>query len=144
MLAKAMKKIFAKAKNKDGFAFSLEVMIWIVVILGLLLGLLEYARHMARISDCQQIADSMARQIALKGAVDGSVDEYLQDLERIFNMDVEMRVAGNFMGGTNKLQAETAFEVTIEYKTDLAVGIIKSRKEKVYAAKAVGTSEEYH
>ncbi|MEG0091566.1 MAG: hypothetical protein RSA20_07070, partial [Oscillospiraceae bacterium] len=63
---------------------------------------------------------------------------------QIFHMDVEMAVAGNFMSGTNKLQAETSFEVTITYKTDLAIGIIKSRKEKVYAAKAVGTSEEYH
>ncbi|MEG0020590.1 MAG: DUF4320 family protein [Oscillospiraceae bacterium] len=144
MSAKIMKRIFAKIKSKSGMTFSIEAMIWIVVLLGLLLGFLEYARHMSRISDCQQIADSMSRQIALKGAVDTGVDEYLHSLEQIFHMDVEMAVAGNFMSGTNKLQAETSFEVTITYKTDLAIGIIKSRKEKVYAAKAVGTSEEYH
>lgn len=144
MLASRMNKIIDKIKSKRGMVFSLEAMVWVVIFLGLLLGVMEYSRHMARISDCQQIADSMARQIALKGAVDGSVNEYLVDLERIFKMDVDMEVSGNFMGGTNKLQVETAFSVTIKYKTNLSIGIIKSRKERVYVAKAVGTSEEYH
>lgn len=139
-----MKNIFKKIYSKKGAIITIDSMVWIVVFLGLLLGGMEVFRHIQRIQDTKSIAQSIARQVSLRGAVDSNIDSFINELERAYNMDVQVNVDGNYIGGTRKLQLETPFTVTVTYHTDFKIGIIKLKEGMVYSARAVGTSEKYH
>ena len=139
-----MKNIFKKIYSKKGAIITIDSMVWIVVFLGLLLGGMEVFRHIQRIQDTKSIAQSIARQVSLRGAVDSNIDSFINELERAYNMDVQVNVDGNYIGGTRKLQLETPFTVTVTYHTNFKIGIIKLKEGMVYSARAVGTSEKYH
>ncbi len=139
-----MKNILKKILSKKGGIITIDSMIWVVIFLGLLLGGMEVFRHIQRIQDTKSIAQSIARQVSLKGAVDSNIDSFVNELEQAYNMDIQVKVDGNYIGGSKKLQLETPFTVTVTYNTDFKIGIIKLKEGMVYSAKAVGTSEKYH
>lgn len=99
--------------------------------------------QMVKLDDLQQIAQSMARTISLEGRVDSSTYARLEDLEQLMHMEVDMRVDGEFVGGSDKLRLESDFTVSISYKTKYGVGWINWGREKTYVARATGTAEEY-
>lgn len=84
----------------------------------------------------------MGANISSTGKIDNSTQAYLENIEKTFNMDVDMSVDGN--ASNRVLPLETPFTVSITYNKELVFGINKFRKEKTYIAKAVGVTEKYH
>jgi len=121
------------------------VVVFVISALSILIsGFISSWGQMSRREDVQQIAQVMAREISLAGEVNNNVQRRLEDLEHLLGVEVEMRVDGNYIGSSQRLQTESDFTVYITYNTKYGVGWINWRKEKPYVAKASGTAEEYH
>lgn len=142
-----MRKLVIKVRSKIGSTKGVaDLVVGILVFASLALfasGGVSLWGQMVKLDDLQQMAQAMAREIALEGRIDGRVESRLEDLQDIMRMDVEMDVDGDFIGGTQKLRLQSDFTVTLSYKTDYGVGWINWGRDKTYAAKAVGTAEQY-
>ena len=139
-LAQAARKL-----SRDSGMSELISMIVVISFLALFAGAgISMWGQMVKLDDLQQMAQSMARTIALEGKVDGNTYARLSELERLMRMDVDMRVEGDFIVGTDKLKLESDFTVHITYQTKYGVGWIEWGKERTYEARAKGTAEEYY
>ncbi|WP_162840844.1 DUF4320 family protein [Hydrogenoanaerobacterium saccharovorans] len=141
---RAFYKVINKLQSKNG---SSEFIAAIIVFMGLSLfisGGISVWGQMSKRDDLQQIAQTMAREIALEGEVNSTIQRRLENVEQLMRMDVDMDVDGSYIGTSKKLRTESDFTVTISYHTKYGVGWINWRKEKTYVAKATGTVEEYH
>ncbi|MEF9853227.1 MAG: DUF4320 family protein [Hydrogenoanaerobacterium sp.] len=139
-----MKKVLLKLHSKLA---SSELVVGIIVLIFFTLaaaGGLTMWGQQTKLDDLQQMAQVMAREIALEGRTDGVVTERLGELEQLMNMDVTMDVDGTFVRGTSKLLLQSDFTVSLSYKTQYGVGWLGWRREKTYVKQAVGTAEEYH
>ncbi|MEG0853591.1 MAG: hypothetical protein RSF82_06945, partial [Angelakisella sp.] len=75
-------------------------MIFVVIILTtLIVGGIVLNGEMAKLDDLQQIAQLMAREVALQGELNSSVNSRLSELESLYNLEVGMDVSGDFIGG---------------------------------------------
>jgi|GEM_PF-5803731 len=140
LLIKAAHKLRCRLGSSE-----LVAVIFVISALTLLIsGFVTTWGQMSKRDDLQQIAQTMAREIALEGEVNSTIQRRLENVEQLMRMDVDMDVDGSYIGTSKKLRTESDFTVTISYHTKYGVGWINWRKEKTYVAKATGTVEEYH
>ena len=140
LLIKAAHKLRCRLGSSE-----LVAVIFVISALTLLIsGFVTTWGQMSKRDDLQQIAQTMAREIALEGEVNNTIQRRLENVEQLMRMDVDMDVDGSYIGTSKKLRTESNFTVTITYYTKYGVGWINWRKEKPYVAKATGTVEEYH
>lgn len=134
-----------RLSGRNGFSDLITGILIVVVVATLFCGTIAIFGQASRIDDLQQIAQLMAREISLTGALNTKVSDRLSDLEDLFRMDVELDVEGDFIGNSDKLKLESHFTVTVSYKTKYGVGgIINFKEEETYVARAAGIVEEYH
>ncbi|MEG0943269.1 MAG: DUF4320 family protein [Angelakisella sp.] len=140
-----MRQLITFLHTKRGDSNMISMIFVVIILTTLIVGGIVLNGEMAKLDDLQQIAQLMAREVALQGELNSSVNSRLSELESLYNLEVGMDVSGDFIGGGNKLKLESSFVVSITYETSYGVGgFINFRKEGIYVRKASGIVEEYH
>lgn len=138
-------EFFVKLRCRRGDSNLISMMIILPVILAFLCGGILIFIQTSKLDNIRQIAQLMAREVALTGRVDDNAMNRLEDLEQLYKMEVEMEVDGDYLGSSKKLRLESNFEVTITYHDKYGMGgLLSWGKEATYVRKASGIVEEYH
>lgn len=140
-----MKIARRKLSECHGFSDLITSIFVVIIVATLFCGTIAIFGQASRIDNLQQMAQLMAREISLEGALNQTVTDRFDVLQDMFKMDAELSVDGDFIGSSDKLKLESPFTVTVKYKTKYGVGgIINFKEEETYIAKAAGIVEEYH
>ncbi|MEG0273145.1 MAG: DUF4320 family protein [Hydrogenoanaerobacterium sp.] len=86
-------------------------------------------------------ATEIARYIEIKGAVNREVFNYVEEIKNTINLNFDFSVDANYTGSQN-IQLEDKFTVTLTYDTKFGIGGIMSIPIRI-TGKGYGVSEKY-